>query len=405
MIYMLDEPENKPRIVVVGVGGAGTNAIESMEGAGLNGVEFIAVNTDLQSLSTCRTEHTLHIGAKVSNGLGTGANPLLGEQAAEEDRALIAETLESVDLVFITCGLGGGTGTGASPVIADIAREMGALVVALCTKPFDFEGSVRHRIAERGQRELRQKVDTLITIPNQRLLELVDDRTTLVDAFKVADRMLMQCVQAIADLITKPGQINADFADIRAIMNQQGGAVMGVGHAEGPERALNAFKQASQNPLMEEVVIEGARGILINVTTGYDVTLHELNNAIAEIIHPKADPEANIIFGVVLEDDLENEMHVTILATGFERQSHMDTEIHERPREESRPYHQEESGFDRPAYLSRSSKDSRMFEESQEPQMEAAMAAPERESPPSRKGRGMRPTDVFPAIFGPGSGH
>lgn len=403
MIYMLDETDSRPRIVVVGVGGAGTNAVESMEVAGLNGVEYVAINTDLQSLNTCRTERTLHIGAKVSQGLGTGANPLLGEQAAEEDRAAIAETLEGADLVFITCGLGGGTGTGASPVIADVAREMGALVVALCTKPFDFEGSVRHRIAERGQRELREKVDTLITIPNQRLLSLVDERTTLVDAFKISDRMLMQCVQSIADLITKPGQINADFADIRAIMNQQGGAVMGVGHGEGPDRALIAFQQASSNPLMEEVVIEGAKGILINVTSGYDVTLHELNRAIEDHVHPKADPDANIIFGVVLEEGLENRMQVTILATGFDRPTRgTEKEVSERPREESRPYTNDDSGFERPAWMSKAEK-ARMMEETQESQMEAAMSVPEKEPQREyRPSRGRRASEVLPAIFGAG---
>jgi cell division protein FtsZ len=401
MIYMVNEPGSKPRIVVVGVGGAGTNALEGMEASGLSGVEFVAVNTDLQSLNSCQTENTLHIGGKVTGGLGTGANPLLGEQAAEEDRAKIAETLEGSDLVFITCGLGGGTGTGASPVIADVAREMGALTVAICTKPFDFEGSVRHRIAERGQRELRDKVDTLITIPNQRLLTLVDERTTLVDAFKIADSMLMQCVQSIADLITKPGQINVDFADIRAIMNQQGGAVMGVGHGEGEDRAVMAFRQASSNPLMEEMVIEGAKGILINVTTGYDVTLHELNRAIEEEIHPKADPDANIIFGVVLEESLADRMHVTILATGFNGDK-ATKDLSERPREESRSYGGDESGFERPAYLSKAEKNRAAYEDVVEDREEAVVSAAE-SKPAGRTFRGLRGerrADVLPAIFG-----
>ncbi|MCG3199573.1 MAG: cell division protein FtsZ [Candidatus Omnitrophica bacterium] len=403
MIYMLDEPVNKPRIVVVGVGGAGTNAVESMESTSLKGVEFVAVNTDVQSLASTQTERTLHIGAKVTQGLGTGANPLLGEQAAEEDRALIAETLEGADLVFICCGLGGGTGTGASPVIADVAREMGALVVALCTKPFDFEGSVRHRIAERGQRELREKVDTLITIPNQRLLTLVDDRTTLVEAFKISDSMLMQCVQSIADLITKPGQINADFADIRAIMNQQGGAVMGVGHGEGPDRALMAFQQASSNPLMEEVVIEGAKGLLINVTTGYDVTLHELNRAIEEQIHPKADPDANIIFGVVLEENLTNRMHVTILATGFDRDSR-EKDLSEPAREQTRSYSGDDLGYERPAYLAKSEK-ARGYVDDSDRELEPVAAAPEKEPARDfRRGRVGRGSDILPAIFGSGGG-
>jgi cell division protein FtsZ len=398
---MVEEQETKPRIVVVGVGGAGTNAVDNMDASGMRGVEFVAVNTDLQSLELCRTENKIHIGTKVTLGLGTGANPLLGEQAAEEDRAVLAEMLEGADLVFITCGLGGGTGTGASPVIADVAREMGALTVAICTKPFDFEGSVRRRHADRGQRELRGKVDTLITVPNQRLLNLVDERTTLVEGFRIADSVLTQCVQSIADLITQPGLINLDFSDIRAIMNQQGGAVMGVGHGEGENRALQAFQQASSSPLMEEVVIEGAKGLLINVTTGPGVTLHELSRAMEEQIHPKADPDANIIFGVVLEEEFGDRMQVTILATGFENQL-PDTDISERSESETRSYGGEETGFERPAYLAKS-EGKRPFQEEEEEEEEEVQTVVQ--DPSGSRGRRRRlgeRSEVLPAIFGTG---
>jgi len=406
MILMVEEQETKPRIVVMGVGGAGTNAVDNMDASGMQGVEFVAVNTDLQSLELCRTENKIHIGTKVTLGLGTGANPLLGEQAAEEDRAALAETLEGADLVFITCGLGGGTGTGASPVIADVAREMGALTVAICTKPFDFEGTVRRRHAERGQRDLRSKVDTLITVPNQRLLDLVDERTTLVEAFRIADSVLTQCVQSIADLITRPGLINLDFSDIKAIMNQQGGAVMGVGHGEGENRAPQAFQQASSSPLMEEVVIEGAKGILINVTTGPGVTLHELSRAMEEQIHPKADPDANIIFGVVLDERFGERMQVTILATGFEGEM-PDTEISDRATVETRSYGGDDTGFERPAYLAKADS-KRSYGEATDREDEEEEAEEETVAPEQPVGRGKRRgrlgerSEVLPAIFGTG---
>jgi len=279
-------------------------------------VEFIVVNTDVQALQRARTPRKIHIGKSVTKGLGTGANPLLGEQAANEDRDLIRQELGGADLVFITAGLGGGTGTGASSVIADIIKEIGALSVAITTKPFDFEGSVRRGHAEKGQQILRKKVDTLITVPNQRLINVVDENTTLIDAFKVSDNVLKQCVQSIADLITRPGLINLDFADIKAIMDNSGGTVMGVGYGQGPNRAEEAFKQASSSPLMEEQVIEGAKGILINITSGTDVKLLELDKAITHHVRDKADGDANVIFGVVIDPDMKDEMKVTILATG-----------------------------------------------------------------------------------------
>ncbi|HOL92877.1 MAG TPA: cell division protein FtsZ [bacterium] len=305
-----------PKITVVGVGGGGSNAVDSMGDGSLEGVEFIVINTDLQALQRAKTMRRIHIGRSVTKGLGTGANPVLGEQAANEDRDVIRQNLEGADLVFITAGLGGGTGTGASSVIADVVKEIGALSVAITTKPFDFEGSVRRNHAEKGQQILRKKVDTLITVPNQRLISVVNESTTLIEAFRVADGVLKQCVQSIADLITRPGLINLDFADIKAIMDAAGGAVMGVGYGHGSERADEAFKQASCSPLMEEQVIEGAKGILINITSGPDIRLLEIDKAITRHVRDKADPDANVIFGVVIDPDMEEEMKVTILATG-----------------------------------------------------------------------------------------
>jgi cell division protein FtsZ len=307
---------NGPKITVVGVGGGGSNAVDGMGDGSLDGVEFIVVNTDIQALQRAKTPRKIHIGKSITKGLGTGANPVLGEQAANEDRDLIRAELEGSDLVFITAGLGGGTGTGASSVIADVAKEMGALSVAITTKPFEFEGTVRRNHAEKGQQILRKKVDTLITIPNQRLISVVDETTTLIDAFKVADSVFKQCVQSISDLITRPGLINLDFADIKSIMDTAGGAVMGVGYGRGATRAEDAFKQASSSPLMEEQVIEGAKGILINITCGMDIKLLEVDKAISKHVRDKADGDANVIFGVVIDPDMKEDMKVTILATG-----------------------------------------------------------------------------------------
>ncbi|MBI1387861.1 MAG: cell division protein FtsZ [bacterium] len=307
---------NGPKITVVGIGGGGSNAVDAMGDGHLDGVEFVVINTDAQALQRAKTPRKIHIGKSITKGLGTGANPVLGEQAANEDREMIRRELEGADLVFITACLGGGTGTGASSVVADIAKEMGALSVAITTKPFEFEGSIRRQHAEKGQQILRKKVDTLITVPNQRLINVVDESTTLLDAFKVADNVLKQCVQSISDLITRPGLINLDFADIKSIMDTAGSTVMGVGYGHGPNRAEEAFKQASSSPLMEEQVIEGAKGILINITCGPDVKLLEIDKAITKHIREKADGDANVIFGVVIDNEMNEEMKVTILATG-----------------------------------------------------------------------------------------
>ncbi|MBZ0256441.1 cell division protein FtsZ [bacterium] len=328
-----------PKITVVGIGGGGSNAVDAMGDGALDGVEFIVLNTDVQAIQRAKTPRKIHIGKSITKGLGTGANPVLGEQAANEDRELIRRELEGADLVFITACLGGGTGTGASSVVADIVKEMGALSVAITTKPFDFEGSIRRSHAEKGQQILRKKVDTLITVPNQRLINVVDESTTLLDAFKVADNVLKQCVQSIADLITRPGLINLDFADIKSIMDSAGSTVMGVGYGHGAERAEDAFKQASSSPLMEEQVIEGAKGILINITCGSDIKLLEIDKAISKHIRDRADGDANVIFGVVIDNNMQEEMKVTILATGanqIERRDFKKSARDERPQMQER---------------------------------------------------------------------
>ena len=317
---------NRPKIVVVGVGGAGCNAVDTMADGSLEGVDFVAVNTDVQALSMCLTQRKIQIGKNTTNGLGTGSNPNLGEQAANEDRETLRAELEGADLVFITAGLGGGTGTGASTVIAEIVKEQNAISVGITTKPFDFEGPVRRAHAERGQSILRKKVDTFITVPNQRLIRVVDESTTLKDAFRVADGVLKQCVCSIADLITRPGLINLDFSDIKAIMDYEGGAVMGVGYGKGENRSTEAFQQASSSPLMEEMVIEGAKGILVHITGPDNLTLFEVNQAIEQFINAKAVPDAHIIFGTVIDETLDDEMKVTILASGFKEAEQRDVD-------------------------------------------------------------------------------
>src|SRR6195952_790478 len=304
-------------IKVVGVGGAGTNAISRMVDAGLRGVEFIAANTDAQALATCDADIRLNIGSELTRGLGAGANPDVGFSAAQESRDEIREALKGADMVFITAGEGGGTGSGAAPVIAEIAKsEIGALTVAVITKPFEFEGAQRNRVAEEGIERLREVVDTLIIIPNERLLSVVEKRTSIVDAFAAADNVLRQGVQGITDLITIPGLINLDFADVRTIMQDAGSALMGVGQSGGETRAADAAKTAISSPLLEQSV-EGATGILLNITGGPDIGLFEINEA-AEIVQGAADANANIIFGSVIDESLGDEVRVTVIATGFD---------------------------------------------------------------------------------------
>jgi cell division protein FtsZ len=304
-------------IKVVGVGGGGTNAVNRMVDAGLRGVEFIAANTDAQALQMCDADIKLNIGHDLTHGLGAGANPEVGFGAAAESRDDIKEALKGADMVFVTAGEGGGTGTGAAPVIAEIAKnEIGALTVGVVTKPFDFEGSQRMRQADEGIGRLRDVVDTLIVIPNEKLLNIVERRTTILEAFREADNVLRQGVQGITDLITIPGLINLDFADVRTIMTDAGSALMGIGQAGGENRAVEAAKQAIASPLLEESV-EGATGILLNITGGKDIGLFEINEA-AEVVQSAADSTANIIFGSVIDEQIGDEVRVTVIATGFD---------------------------------------------------------------------------------------
>jgi cell division protein FtsZ len=304
-------------IKVVGCGGGGTNAVNRMVDAGLRGVEFIAVNTDAQALLMCDANVKIHIGSKLTRGLGAGADPSIGREAAMESRDELKSALQGADMVFVTAGEGGGTGTGAAPVVAEIARELGALTVGVVTKPFSFEGNKRMAAAEQGTKTLKEKVDTLIVIPNDKLLQVVEKRTSIVDAFRVADDVLRQGVQGITDLITVPGLINLDFADVRTIMTDAGSALMGIGTASAENRAAEAAKAAISSPLLESSV-EGATGILLNITGGPDLGLFEVNEA-AEIISSAADSSANIIFGAVIDETMGDEVRVTVVATGFDK--------------------------------------------------------------------------------------
>lgn len=304
------------KIKVIGVGGGGSNAINSMvKNQQIKGVEFVSINTDSQALLTNAAMTKMQIGEGLTKGLGSGADPDVGRQAAEESRDKLSELMLDTDMVFITCGMGGGTGTGASPIVAEIAKESGALTVGVVTKPFLFEGQRRMHLAEEGIDSLKDKVDTLIVIPNQRLIDVVDKKMTLIEAFKVADSVLGQGVQGISDLITVPGLINVDFADVRAIMTDAGSALMGIGQGVGEDRAVTAAKIAVASPLLE-VSIEGAKGILFNITGGEDLTMTEVNDA-ATIISQSADPDANIIFGATINDKLANEVKISVIATGF----------------------------------------------------------------------------------------
>ena len=313
--YMMD---GTATIKVIGVGGAGNNAVNRMIEAGIRNVEFIAVNTDRQTLNESKAGSKIQIGEKLTRGLGAGANPDIGSQAAEESRAEIAEVLKGADMVFVTAGMGGGTGTGAAPIVAATAKEMGILTIGVVTKPFTFEGKKRLAQAERGIASLKGKVDTLVVIPNDKLLQVIDRKTSMIEAFRMADDVLRQGVQGISDLISVPGVINLDFADVRTIMLNQGMAHMGIGCASGENRAEDAAKQAIQSPMLE-TSIEGARGIIINITGGSDMGLHEANTA-AELVQRSADPEANIIFGTVIDESMGDELQITVIATGFEKE-------------------------------------------------------------------------------------
>ena len=316
-------PEVKPSdiqtfasIKVVGVGGAGGSAVNRMKDAGLTGVQFIAMNTDAQALHNSKADIKLHLGKMTTGGLGAGANPSVGEAAANESRDEIREALVGADMIFVTFGAGGGTGSGAGYIVAEIARELGILVVGVATKPFSFEGEKRRQNAEWAINQLGRHVDTLITIPNDRLLQTIDRRTPLLETFKIADDVLRQGVQGISELITEHGLINLDFADVRAIMSNAGSALMGIGRASGDNRAAQAAQQAIESPLIE-VSIDGAKGVLFNVTGGYDMSMSEIQEA-AEIITSAVSPDANIIFGATLKADMEDELIITVIATGFD---------------------------------------------------------------------------------------
>jgi cell division protein FtsZ len=301
---------------VVGIGGGGCNAVNTMIHSNLKGVEFIGANTDAQALTVCAAPLKLQLGAKLTKGLGAGANPEIGKNATLEDRDRVREMLAGADMVFITAGLGGGTGTGGAPILASIAKDAGALTVAVVTKPFLFEGKKRQKQAQEGLAELRKCVDTLITIPNQRLLNIAGKDMSLLDTFRKADEVLLQAVKGISDLITVHGLINLDFADVRTVMSEMGLALMGSGTASGENRAIEAAQRAISSPLLEDITIAGARGILINVTGGVDLTLYEVNEA-ASLIQEEAHEEANIIFGAVIDESLRDEMRITVIATGF----------------------------------------------------------------------------------------
>ncbi|HPN54391.1 MAG TPA: cell division protein FtsZ [Candidatus Moranbacteria bacterium] len=317
MAEIKPEIETFARIKVVGVGGSGNNAISRMIDSKIKGVEFVAINTDAQALHHSKASEKVHIGKNLTKGLGAGMNPEIGRQAAEENRDEIQEVLKGADMVFVTCGLGGGTGTGAAPVVAETAKELGALTVAVVTKPFSFEGAQRRMLGEEGLQNLKDRVDTLITIPNDKLLSIIDRKTTLINAFRIVDDVLRQGVQGISDLITKPGIVNVDFADVRAIMQDSGSALMGIGVASGDNRASEAARTAINSPLLE-LSIDGAKGVLFNISGSSDLGMLEINEA-ANIITESIDPNAKVIFGAVIDDQVKKgEIVITVVATGFD---------------------------------------------------------------------------------------
>ncbi|MGI6485021.1 MAG: cell division protein FtsZ [Tepidanaerobacteraceae bacterium] len=349
---MLDfdvEIEQFADIKVIGIGGGGNNAINRMIDAGLKGVEFISINTDAQALYLSKADKKIQIGEKLTKGLGAGANPEIGQKAAEESRSQLEEVVKGADMIFITAGMGGGTGTGAAPIIAEASKELGILTVGVVTKPFSFEGKKRMANAELGITNIKTTVDTLITIPNDRLLSIAEKKTSMVDAFRMADDILRQGVQGISDLIAVPGLINLDFADVRTIMLETGLAHMGIGKGTGENRAVEAAKQAISSPLLE-TSIDGAKGVLLNITGGSNLGLLEVNEA-AELISSAADPDANIIFGAVIDEKLQDEIRITVIATGFENTKVKSLDIEEF---DVGPFSEED--LDIPAFLRRNKK-------------------------------------------------
>ena len=350
MLEFETDMEQLAQIKVIGVGGGGSNAVNRMIENGLQGVEFIAVNTDAQALHLSKAESKYQLGGKLTRGLGAGANPDIGKKAAEESREQIEEVLQGADMVFITAGMGGGTGTGAAPVIAEVAKEIGALTVGVVTRPFTFEGRKRQNQAANGIAALKEKVDTLIVIPNDRLLEMVDKNTPMLEAFREADNVLRQGVQGISDLIATPGLINLDFADVKTIMSDKGSALMGIGIATGENRATEAAKKAISSPLLETSV-DGAQGVLMNITGGNNLSLYEVHEA-AEIVSAASDAEVNMIFGSVINENLKDEIVITIIATGFEENENASKPNPSRPNkslnQKEEPAKQNEQRYQRP---------------------------------------------------------
>ncbi|MCX6785424.1 MAG: cell division protein FtsZ [Candidatus Komeilibacteria bacterium] len=330
------ELETFAKIKVLGVGGSGGSAINRMIKSKIRGVEFVAINTDAQALNSNNATKKVHIGRATTRGLGAGMDPELGAQAAEENEEDIKNAIDEADMVFITCGLGGGTGTGAAPIVADIAREAGALTIAVVTKPFSFEGAQRRNIADRGLDSLIDKVDTIITIPNDRLLQVIDKKTSLLDAFAIVDEVLHQGVQGISEIITIPGLVNVDFADVKAIMKDAGSALMGIGRSSGENRAVEAARSAIDSPLLE-LSIKGAKGVLFTIAGGSDLSMHEVNEA-AEVITSSIDQNAKVIFGAIIDESLGEEIKITVIATGFSPHVRAEMENERMPVEEKKVY-------------------------------------------------------------------
>ncbi len=320
MIQFDSAAEQAAKIKVVGVGGAGSNALNGMIEAGLSGVEFIAINTDAQDLEMSKASSRIHIGKNLTKGLGAGANPEVGLRAIEEDKERVIEVLNGADMVFVTCGMGGGTGTGAAPIVAEIAKDLGALTVAITTLPFLFEGPVRKRNSQKGIEALRERVDTLLVIPNDRIFSIIEKNTPVISAFKVADSILLEATRSISDLINVHGYINLDFADIRTIMAGMGDALMGSGSGVGENRAITAAEQAITSPLLDGADVRGARGVLINITGGPSLAMHEVGEA-SSLIQEAVGKDANVIFGMVIDEELTDELRVTVIATGFNKET------------------------------------------------------------------------------------
>jgi cell division protein FtsZ len=331
MIQFDSTAEQAAKIKVIGVGGAGGNAINGMIEAGLTGVEFIAINTDAQDLEKSRASHRLQIGKTLTKGLGAGANPEVGLHAIEEDKDLVIDALNGADMVFVTCGMGGGTGTGAAPIVAEIAKDLGALTVGITTVPFRFEGPIRMRNANKGLEVMRERVDTLLTIPNDRIFSIIEKNTPVIAAFKIVDSILLEATRSISDLINVHGYINLDFADIRTIMAGMGDALMGSGMATGENRAKEAAEQAITSPLLNDVDIAGARGVLINITGGSSLSMHEVGDA-SSLVQEAVGDNANVIFGMVVDENLTDELRVTVIATGFNKEAQMAQQL-QRPKE------------------------------------------------------------------------